>query len=374
MIKDFAHLSRKYMPRDMFRRKLGAMSLELGYGSIKFLSETFGVSEELVSKGRKEAMEGLAVPPRTSACGAPRLTSILRDIENDIRSIMDPESMADPRLRGPWAYCALTVAEVLERLTGLGYTRLPSPSWVYAWLNSHGYRLRTVKKTIPLKVVDEADAIFDNLHTMRRQALDDDGTAMISIDCKAAVKVGLFARGGKTRVGAEGKDHDFKPDAVVTPFGILDEKAATVDVTMTCGPATPDFMADCIGVWLDKHLHGRGTLLVHLDNGPECSSRRTQFKKRLVELAAERGINIILSCYPPYQSKHNPVVFRGRNTTGYADSRLIPIQGLERLGKGAWRPLAGIMLLSQAAQPLDHVLVPLPNPHGRGGIRHVAAA
>ena len=41
------------------------------------------------------------------------------------------------------------------------------------------------------------------------------------MDAKATVKVGSFARGGKSRVPTKAADHDFQPSATVTPVGIL---------------------------------------------------------------------------------------------------------------------------------------------------------
>lgn len=43
----------------------------------------------------------------------------------------------------------------------------------------------------------------------------------ISIDAKATVRVGPFARGGKSRVPTKAADHDFEPAATVTPMGIF---------------------------------------------------------------------------------------------------------------------------------------------------------
>ena len=37
----------------------------------------------------------------------------------------------------------------------------------------------------------------------------------------ATVKVGPFARGGKSRVSTKAADHDFQPAATVTPVGIF---------------------------------------------------------------------------------------------------------------------------------------------------------
>ena len=44
-----------------------------------------------------------------------------------------------------------------------------------------------------------------------------------------------------------------------------------------------------------------------LDNGPENSSRRTQFVYRLALWAQATQVALELVCYPPYHSKYNPV-------------------------------------------------------------------
>src|ERR1700752_1062299 len=49
------------------------------------------------------------------------------------------------------------------------------------------------------------------------------------------------------------------------------------------------------------------TLVINLDNGPECHSHRTQFMQRLVEFVQKYQITIRLAYYPPYHSKYNPV-------------------------------------------------------------------
>ena len=41
------------------------------------------------------------------------------------------------------------------------------------------------------------------------------------MDAKAIVKIGPFARGGKSRVPTKAADHDFHPEATVTPVGIF---------------------------------------------------------------------------------------------------------------------------------------------------------
>jgi transposase len=47
--------------------------------------------------------------------------------------------------------------------------------------------------------------------------------------------------------------------------------------------------------------------MIDLDKGPETSSRRMQFIKRLVAFADRFGLVIELVYYPPYHSKYNPI-------------------------------------------------------------------
>jgi hypothetical protein len=53
-----------------------------------------------------------------------------------------------------------------------------------------------------------------------------------------------------------------------------------------------------------KKVH---TLVLNLDNGPECHSRRTQFIKRICEFSVQSNMIIKLVYYPPYHSKYNYV-------------------------------------------------------------------
>jgi hypothetical protein len=134
----------------------------------------------------------------------------------------------------------------------------------------------------------------------------------ISIDTKAKVKVGEFSRGGEAR-GAEApnaQDHDRNPEAQLVPFGILAVLAGVLTVVKGTSRETHDFIADGLQPWWDqtKERHGHiRPLVINLDNGPESLSRRTQFRKRLVEFADHNDLEIVLVYDPPYHSKYNPI-------------------------------------------------------------------
>jgi hypothetical protein len=130
------------------------------------------------------------------------------------------------------------------------------------------------------------------------------------MDAKATVKVGEYSRDGKNRVQVEAADHDFHPEAQVTPVGLLLPSEDELALYAVTSKVTSDCLADILHHWWEanrsRFAHIK-TLLLNLDNGPECHSRRTQFLHRLVQFVAQTGLSVQLAYYPPYHSKYNPV-------------------------------------------------------------------
>jgi transposase len=132
----------------------------------------------------------------------------------------------------------------------------------------------------------------------------------ISIDAKASVKVGPFARGGKSRATTRACDHDFKSDATLTPVGIFLPASDELFIYQVTSKVTSDCLVDRLVQWWEavRNRFAHITMLVvNLDNGPENHSRRTQFLRRLVEFAQHYGLSVRLAYYPPYHSKYNPI-------------------------------------------------------------------
>jgi hypothetical protein len=132
----------------------------------------------------------------------------------------------------------------------------------------------------------------------------------ISMDAKATVKVGPFGRGGKSRVPTKAADHDFEALASVTPVGILMPETGELFLYAVTSKVTSDCLVDRLIQWWEtvkERFPDVTTLVINLDNGPECQSRRTQFMQRLVDFAQQYCISIRLAYYPPYHSKYNPI-------------------------------------------------------------------
>jgi hypothetical protein len=132
----------------------------------------------------------------------------------------------------------------------------------------------------------------------------------VSLDAKATVKVGPFSRGGTSRVLVQAADHDFQPEATVTPVGLFLPEWDELYLYHVTSKVTSDCLVDCLTRWWERvreryaHI---SMLVLNLDNGPENHSHRTQFMHRLVDFVAQFAVSVRLAYYPPYHSKYNAV-------------------------------------------------------------------
>src|SRR5262245_14186267 len=125
----------------------------------------------------------------------------------------------------------------------------------------------------------------------------------LSMDAKATVKIGPFSRNGKSRTSVNAADHDFKPAATMTPFGIYLPDFAELFLYMTTSKVTSDFMVDSLeAFWAEVRVRFPKvtTLLINAENGPETHSRRTQLMNRLAAFADQQQLTLHLAYYPPY--------------------------------------------------------------------------
>ena len=147
----------------------------------------------------------------------------------------------------------------------------------------------------PPKRVPQTDAIFDRLKEVNPEADRAEDTLRISIDAKATVHIGPFSRRGRSRTKTQAADHDVKPEATLTPFGIFLPQHDDLWLDMACSKVTSDFIVDRLEQWWQEvrlRFLSVKTLVINLDNGPENHSRRTQFLKRVVEFARKYGLAV----------------------------------------------------------------------------------
>lgn len=109
------------------------------------------------------------------------------------------------------------------------------------WATGCGWSGRTAPKKIP-----ETDAIFEHLKQVNAQADEEETMLRLSLDAKAAVRIGDYSRGGQSRIMLRAADHDFRPDAKVTPFGIFLPQYGELYLYFTASQLTSDFIVDCL--------------------------------------------------------------------------------------------------------------------------------
>jgi len=275
----------------------------------------FGWGRNTVALGLKESETGYICYVGTHKRGDKKTEEKLPDLEQDIKSVVEPHGQVDPKFKTSLIYTRITSKAVRKALIDYkGYSdeELPTERTISNILNRLGYTLKRVLKTKPQKKVKETDAIFKNVHKINKLADADSETLRISIDSKAKVAIGEFSRGGKSRGKEATKacDHDMNPAAKLVTFGILEVLLGILTTVVGNSAETSDFIVDALQIWWDDrqdvYSHIK-CLVINLDNGPSSASCRTQFLKRITMFAEANCLDVHLVYYPPYHSKYNPI-------------------------------------------------------------------
>jgi transposase len=189
-----------------FQRRLFMAEVAAGLcgGSARQAERRFGWGRQTVDKGLHELRQGLRCLDNFAGRGRQASEQQNPQLAADIRAIVEPHTQADPELKSPRRYTNLSAAEVHEALQqDKGYAKadLPSVRTMRDILNRMNYRLKRIQKGRPLKKTKETDAIFANVKAVRQEVKSDPSTLELSMDTKAKVNEGDYARGGKNPDG-----------------------------------------------------------------------------------------------------------------------------------------------------------------------------
>ena len=184
-----------------YQRRLfmAEVAIELCNGSARQAERRFGWGRETVLKGLHESRQAMRCLENFAARG--RLRSEEKDpqLAVDIRAIVEPQTYADPQLKSSRRYTNLSAAEVRAALIEKGHSpeELPSERTLRDILNRMNYRLKRIQKGKPLRKTEETDTVFANVKKVQQEARNHPETLEISMDTKAKVALGDYARGGK---------------------------------------------------------------------------------------------------------------------------------------------------------------------------------
>jgi Rhodopirellula transposase DDE domain len=179
------------------------VAVELCDGNARRAERRFGWGRETVEKGLQERHHGVRCLENFAARARQRSEDKDPQLAADIREVVEPHTHADPELKSSRRYTNLSAAEVRNALIAKGYPEadLPAERTMRDILNRMNYRLKRIQKGKPLKKTEQTDAIFANVQAVREQSGVEPGTLEISMDTKAKVALGDYARGGKNPDG-----------------------------------------------------------------------------------------------------------------------------------------------------------------------------
>lgn len=193
------------------RRFQAEVTRVLCAGRARQAERRFGWGRANVDTGLHELDSGIRCVDNVGKRGQRRSEDANPQLAADIRDVVEPHTQADPELKSDRRYTNLSARELLERLrTEKGHADddLPSERTMRDIMNRMGYRLKRIQKGKPLKKTAETDAIFANVKAVREQVKNDPGALELSMDTKAKVSEGEYARGGKNAddVGRDGSE------------------------------------------------------------------------------------------------------------------------------------------------------------------------
>lgn len=121
-------------------------------GSARQAETVLGWNRHSVQLGLHERRTGIVCVDNYRARGRHKSEEILPNLEQEIRSLVDAQSQADPKFASTFCYARISARAVREALVNsLGYdeAQLPSRQTMGEILNRLGYRLKKHKKLNP---------------------------------------------------------------------------------------------------------------------------------------------------------------------------------------------------------------------------------
>jgi transposase len=299
------------------KRRAFEAQVTLDYFDAKaYLAEqAIGWDRKTIALGLNELRTGIVCVDNFKARGNKKTEVKNPQMEVDIVALAEPQSQTDPKFQTLFKYTRITAKGMrIALITEKNWTGkdLPCEKTIGTILNRLGYCLRRVQKAKPLKKIPETDAIFDNLIKINKASDLREDSLRISIDTKAKVDLCDSSRGGTSRCrkAVKANDHDMGFKDKLAPFGILNVMTGLLTILFGVSFETSDFIVDGLEHWWNNNKEQNShikQLVINLDNGPQNSSHRTQFMKRMIDFADKNNLEIVLAYYPPYYSKYNPI-------------------------------------------------------------------
>jgi ribosome-binding protein aMBF1 (putative translation factor) len=131
------------------RAFMAEVTKEYFNGSARKAETQLGWSRQAIATGLKELETGIICVDNYQARGRKKTEEIITNLEEDLKSLVDTHSQADPKFQSTFAYAKISARAVREALIkekGHSSEQLPCRQTIGDILNRIGYRLKKTKK------------------------------------------------------------------------------------------------------------------------------------------------------------------------------------------------------------------------------------
>lgn len=303
------------------QRRYGALeSQKFGYGGKAYIIRLLSINSKTLNRGLKELNNPAlytAVPVnRQRLAGGGRKKKITHhpNIQEQLYELIDKHKAGSPT--DPTKYWIHLKPKELSALFLTQYGVKLSNQFIKQELKALGYKYRKISKNLATGLYAQRNEQFEIIFYL--VSIMSIKSPVLSIDCKKKERLGTIYRDGKSYSQTEKNayDHDYSHlgEGIVIPHGIFDLLRNCGFMTIGNSSETASFIVDNLRWWwfnygMHDYPDARNLLLL-CDAGGGNSYRHHAFKKELQAFAREIGIDIIVSHYPPYSSKWNPIEHR----------------------------------------------------------------
>lgn len=298
----------------------GCLAEGYGHGGKTLVSKHSTLSRNTVARGAKELyVEKISETNRIRKPGAGRKASAEKNPEllDYVDTLLQATTYGDPMRVICYSTLSLRkIASAVKESLGIEVGK----DVIARLIEKLGYSKQRNQKMEQLgEPHPNRDAQFRHINETGKEYIAK-GDPFISVDCKKKENIGNFLNtGAEYRHTGDPRrvlDHDFpiKELGKVAPYGIYTVNDNTGFVNLGIDKDTPEFAVQSVRAWW--YDVGQWTfpnakrLYITADGGGSNSCRSQLWKLGLAQLAAETGLVIEVSHFPPGTSKWNKIEHR----------------------------------------------------------------
>lgn len=300
----------------------GSLAKGYGYGGEKIVSEYAGLSAQTLCKAVYEIKEekyGHVNAGRSRKPGGGRKNVLQEEdgLLDLIDSILQENTYGDPM--SVISYTSLSMRDIAKMVLEKKGIKI-SQNIVSNALEELGYSKQKNQKMEQLgKRHPDRDAQFRHINETGGRYVAA-GQPFISVDCKKKENIGNFQNNGREYRHAgdarEVLDHDFPIAELgkIAPYGVYNINDNTGFINLGTSHDTAEFAVQSVRSWWydigQYSFPDAKSLYITADSGGSNGSRNRLWKIGLAKLAAETGLEVEVSHFPPGTSKWNKVEHR----------------------------------------------------------------